>query len=58
MIRGVSKGQRMREWQKIMINGDDSSRGQNKLSDVAPTPQGTWGGGEEDNMDNWCEMPP
>ena len=33
-----------RELQKIVLDGEDSSRGQSKLSDVVPTSQGAKGG--------------
>ena len=48
VVRVISKGQGWitesgRESQRIATDGDDSSRGQNKLSDVILTPQGSKG---------------
>ena len=38
MVREISKG---KGWQKIVVYGDDLSKGWNKLSDFARTQQGT-----------------
>ena len=50
--------QRMSEsgrWQKMAMDGDNSSRGWSRLCDVAPTPQGTGGKKYQDTLDEFVQ---